>query len=89
MTTEPDLAYLREMAEKVINDPVDPSVPPYERDLVVTAHDLLWLLDQVDSEPPPCGRNCRDARGSMAAGITYHSADCPRQAWYRRRMVTS
>lgn len=46
------LVKLRMLAKEALRTPVDPSTPEHERDLVVTAQDLLWLLDKVEAEPP-------------------------------------
>lgn len=54
------LGQLRELAQQALNEPMDSSVPPHERDLVIAAQDLMWLLDHVES---PLRRAVRIARG--------------------------
>lgn len=56
------LGKLRELAQQALNEPMDPSIPPHERDLVISAQDLMWLLDHVES---PLRRAVRIARGEL------------------------
>lgn len=54
----PDLMELRRLARSAMEDV---STPEHERDLVITAQDLNWLLDHVES---PLKRAIRTARGA-------------------------
>jgi hypothetical protein len=44
-----DALELKAIAERVLREPIDPATPESERDLVVTAHELLSLIDQAHS----------------------------------------
>lgn len=59
MTGE-DLSALRALAISALKSPGNESVPESERDLVIRAVDLIWLLDHVES---PLHRAVRIARG--------------------------